>query len=189
MALSKRALGFAAILLLSACGLQHWEQRRYCANADGNDAACRARPDWCIATGGTSCQGEGCPGRYCWPRSGACLGILGRDARCPSDERFLHGDRVADLSRYEAWKRKHVSERVWDLSGRRITRAVFDSLSESDRDELCGTTPLNPCRLEWDAGTNAPACRLRADACRACAVKQEPYRCYAKNLCTGVVCL
>lgn len=184
----RRVAGVAAFLLCSACDLQHYPQRRYCAYADGNDAACRARPDWCFAVGGESCVGLDCPGpRYCQAVSGACVALPRPDAKCPSDPRFLAGNQVADLSQFAGWK-PHMSERVGALSGRVVTRTIFDSLSDADRGELCGTAPGNACRLEWDELSNNPVCRLRMDACVACTRKVEPYRCYAKNLCSGMFC-
>lgn len=174
-------------LWFAACDLRHWKERRYCQAADGDPARCAARPDWCWSMGGPVCDGSGCPSRYCQPRDGGCVAIETREARCPADGRFVIANRVADLSRYEAWKRRDLSPAAWALSGRELTREIVESLSESDREQLCGSV-LNPCRLEWDAAAGHARCLLRADACSSCVHRVEPYRCYPKNLCADVIC-
>ncbi len=85
---ARRAATVFFLLALGGCDLRHLEQRRFCASASADQDRCASRPDWCWASGTTTCvakvPGADCGG--CRPaavREGSgCDGPTGYDASC-----------------------------------------------------------------------------------------------------------
>lgn len=184
----KNFVGTAVLLCLVACDLMHCEQRTYCLRADGDPDRCAARPDWCVSSGGPECAGS-CPGRFCSadPAQKRCVLDDQAASSCPLDTRFIDGDQVVDLKRFK-WMYDRLSPAGRSLSGQKLVRPAVEDLPVEDRRQLCGANPGDPCELHWDTERGYARCMLVGEVCAGCEYRVQPFKCYAKNLCSGVIC-
>jgi hypothetical protein len=177
------------LVVTSACDLMHADQKLYCARATGDPEKCRARPDWCISEGGPECVGASCPGRYCGldAEQKRCVRTHRDDQSCLRDARLLDGNRVPDLQRY-GWVWDKLGPAGRSLSGQVLSEKALADLPQEDRRQLCGAYPGEPCELHWDEARGFARCMLVGDVCGGCTYRIKPYKCWAKNLCSGVIC-
>lgn len=182
--MTHRATTLALALALAGCDLAHLEQKRFCARATPEE--CRSRPDWCFALGGPSCVGPAWVATYCEPHaaSRSCVRSSRSSSGCPRDARFV--DRGVLLLSSHPWKQARLTPETRALAGEKLTVDHVAQLAAGDRRELCGALPDEPCELTW--GAQGAQCQLLAEPCADARYREEPVRCHAKNLCSGVIC-
>jgi hypothetical protein len=183
----RAALVLIGLVLPSGCNLRSREQRRFCAHATLEE--CRQRPEWCYAEGGARCEDtDGHVSEYCEPDVHKTHCVLRPDSvlreSCPQESRWIGGgalkepNGLPDIPFGEAVR-----------AGDKLSQNDVAGLSASERQLVCAAQPNTPCQLTFDVSTQLARCEVPPDLCSAARLVVEPEHCWARNLCSDLICL